>query len=224
MNLLLFRRVSLVAATLSGCGALLIAHGLLSSTALAQSSAISGINGGHSVIARPPPGTGVKPQIQPDALPGAKSTAGAAPITKLPTDMAPNEALFDAINRGDIVVARDALNRGADLNARNILGMTPMELSVDLGRNDISFLLLSMRGENGSSVRKAASTPAGPPAGGAQTVLTGAGSSARTRAKPEKVAVQPPQPTAAPRLVANDGGAPNPAAGFLGFDPSRVER
>ena len=31
-------------------------------------------------------------------------------------------------------------------NGHNILGMTPMELSVDLGRNDISFLLLSMRG------------------------------------------------------------------------------
>src|SRR4051812_42340747 len=170
----------------------------------------------------PPPAPRVAP---PPALPGAQSTKGTAvPASRPATDMEPNEALFDAINRGDIGSARDAISRGADLNARNILGMSPMELSVDLGRNDISFMLLSMRGENGSSVRKAASTPAGPPAGGAQTVLTGAGSSARTRAKPEEVPVQPPQPTAAPRLVANDGGAPNPAAGFLGFDPSRVER
>ena len=47
--------------------------------------------------------------------------------------MEPNDALFDAINRGDIAAARDAISRGADLGARNILGMTPMELSVDLG-------------------------------------------------------------------------------------------
>ena len=59
--------------------------------------------------------------------------------------MAPTAALFDAINRGDIIAARDALNRGADLNAQNVLGMTPIDLSVDLGRNDITFLLLSMR-------------------------------------------------------------------------------
>ena len=66
--------------------------------------------------------------------------------------MEPTEALFDAINRGDIAAARDAISRGAELNGHNILGMTPMELSVDLGRNDISFLLLSMRGtDNGRS-------------------------------------------------------------------------
>ena len=59
--------------------------------------------------------------------------------------MSPNDALFDAINRGDIAAARDALSRGAELDAHNLLGMTPMELSVDLGRNDISFLLLSYR-------------------------------------------------------------------------------
>ena len=31
-------------------------------------------------------------------------------------DLQPTDALFDAINRGDIAAARDALNRGADLN------------------------------------------------------------------------------------------------------------
>src|SRR5262249_7046400 len=86
----------------------------------------------------------------PPALPGAASNdASAAPTGHAPTDMEPNDALFDAINRGDITVARDALSRGADMNARNILGMTPMELSVDLGRNDISFMLLSMRDTGG---------------------------------------------------------------------------
>ena len=92
------------------------------------------------------------PQQQPPALPGAtRSPAGAAPASKPPTDLSPNDALFDAINRGDIDVARDAIARGADLDARNLLGMTPMELSVDLGRNDISFLLLSYRGGGSGS-------------------------------------------------------------------------
>jgi hypothetical protein len=59
--------------------------------------------------------------------------------------MEPTDALFDAINRGDIGTARDAISRGADLHGHNVLGMTPLELSVDLGRNDISFMLLSMR-------------------------------------------------------------------------------
>ena len=89
----------------------------------------------------------------PPALPGASSRGDAvAPATRLPNDMSPNDALFDAINRGDVAAARDALSRGADLEARNMLGMSPMELSVDLGRNDISFLLLSYRG--GDFVRR----------------------------------------------------------------------
>ena len=80
-------------------------------------------------------------------MPGAQSQAGsAAPAERIPMDMPPTEALFDAINRGDIAAARDALNRGADIDARNVLGMTPLDSSIDLGRNDISFLLLSMRG------------------------------------------------------------------------------
>ena len=71
--------------------------------------------------------------------------AAPRPSNRAPTDMEPTEALFDAINRGDIATARDAISRGADLHGHNILGMTPLELSVDLGRNDISFMLLSMR-------------------------------------------------------------------------------
>src|SRR5690242_832961 len=96
-------------------------------------------------------GKGGKPQqapasvAPPPALPGAGSSSAPAPLIHVPTDMEPNEALFDSINRGDIATARDAISRGADLHARNILGMTPLELSIDLGRNDISFMLLSMR-------------------------------------------------------------------------------
>jgi hypothetical protein len=156
------------------------------------------------------------PEASPDAVPGAKARAPAAPAAKGALDLPPTEALFDAINRGDIAAARDALNRGADLNGENILGMTPMELSVDLGRNDISFLLLSMRGEDagrGSRVeaKDAATAPAAArPKKGAEVARRGA------PAKPAPVAAKP---VATPKLFANDGGAPQPSAGFLGFDP-----
>ncbi len=153
------------------------------------------------------------PEAAPDAVPGAKPRAPAAPASKAAVDLPPTEALFDAINRGDIAAARDALNRGADLDGVNILGMTPMELSVDLGRNDISFLLLSMRGEDagrGSRVEARDTTPAGKPKKGTEVARRG------TTAKPVPVAAKP---VATPKLFANDGGTPAPNAGFLGFDP-----
>jgi hypothetical protein len=152
------------------------------------------------------------PEASPDAVPGAKARAPAAPASKAVLDMQPTDALFDAINRGDITAARDALNRGADLNGVNILGMTPMELSVDLGRNDISFLLLSMRGEDagrGSRVDARDTAPAAKPKKGTEVVRRG------TQPKPVPVAAKP---VATPKLFANDGGAPVPNAGFLGFD------
>jgi len=151
-----------------------------------------------------------KTPAPPPALPGARSSAKPAPAQQLPTDMEPTEALFDAINRGDIGAARDAISRGADLNGRNVLGMSPMELSVDLGRNDIAFLLLSMRaGDRGrapASAPAAAKPPEKPTTGKATRVSAPAHSA-------------PAQQT--PRLFANDGGTPVPSAGFLGFDSAR---
>jgi hypothetical protein len=160
-------------------------------------------------------------QAPPPALPGATSRADqVAPATRIPTDMSPNDALFDAINRGDIAAARDALSRGAELNAQNVLGMTPMELSVDLGRNDISFLLLSYRNTDSSSAPSAqatAATPAEKP--NARSRKAVAKSVARKPAEPVRaVASAAPQ---TPRLFANDGGAPVPNAGFLGFNAGR---
>ena len=133
--------------------------------------------------------------------------------------MQPTDALFDAINRGDIAAARDALNRGADLNGVNILGMTPMELSVDLGRNDISFLLLSMRGEDsnrGSSAGR--ETPPSAPPG--KTVHAGKSGGKAASGKAVRVAngAVASKPRVTPKLFANDGGTPLPSAGFLGFD------
>jgi hypothetical protein len=156
--------------------------------------------------------------LQPPALPGAASRSDAvAPATRIPTDMSPNDALFDAINRGDVAAARDALNRGAELEARSVLGMTPLELSVDLGRNDISFLLLSYRGSDSGSSGGPPPTQAasakGAPAGGNASAATKA---ARRPVMPVKAEL--PVAPRTPRLFANDGGTPVPSAGFLGFD------
>jgi len=162
-----------------------------------------------------PKAEGPAPQNRPPALPGAAANAApVAPPTSNPADMSPNDALFDAINRGDIAAARDALNRGAELDVRNILGMTPMELSVDLGRNDISFLLMSYRD---------ADAPGGPPTAQAKAGATAASAklaAAKSRSHADMVRVKDvvaavPQQT--PRLFANDGGTPVPSAGFLGF-------
>ncbi|HVZ09189.1 MAG TPA: ankyrin repeat domain-containing protein [Rhodopila sp.] len=156
-----------------------------------------------------------KRERAPDTLPGAQARAPVAPAQKSPNDMSPNDAMFDAINRGDIATVRDAISRGAQLDARNVLGMTPLELSVDLGRNDISFLLLSMRGEYGSD--GARHTGALDKAFAADAAAEGKAS----RKKPARVtpaaAVVATKPVSAPKLFANDGGAPVPSAGFLGF-------
>jgi hypothetical protein len=184
--------------------------------ASAQQMPINTMGGAPSFPSSEAPTTKALPP--PEALPGAKSTGAPAAASHIPTDMSPTDALFDAINRGDAGAARDALNRGADLNGKNVLGMTPMELSIDLGRNDISFLLLSMRGEAASSTPPATGTPLpvqatkpAPPPRGRGAVKTVA-------------AVQAPAAPATPRLFAGDGGAPNPQVGFLGFDPASVRQ
>jgi hypothetical protein len=162
-----------------------------------------------------------KPVAPPaDAVPGAKAREPAVPATKGAADLQPNDALFDAINRGDIAAARDAINRGADMNSVNVLGMTPMELSVDLGRNDISFMLLSMRGEDsgrGSRATGRDDAAAALAKSGAKTAPKQAAVAKAARGKAE-VAVAAPQAIMTPKLFANDGGTPVPSAGFLGFD------
>lgn len=158
----------------------------------------------------------------PPALPGASSrTDSAAPPSQMPMDMSPNDALFDAINRGDVAAARDALSRGAQLNAQNVLGLTPIELAVDLGRNDIAFLLLSMRGASGAD-------SAGPPQEQAQQAAAKMPASrtpqnARKTAARKPARVTPPAQPEQPKLFANDGGTPIPSIGFLGFGSQRGE-
>jgi hypothetical protein len=167
----------------------------------------------------PPPAPAIAP---PPALPGAASPRDAAPAVHSSADMEPNDALFDSINRGDIAAARDAISRGADLRARNVLGMTPIELSVDLGRNDISFMLLSMRGGEDGPPRAATATAdrsAKPPP---KQQVRQVSARPAPGAAPRVAATAPtPARSQTARLYGGDGGAPNPDAGFLGFDASR---
>src|SRR4051812_21472133 len=109
----------------------------LSVVALAALSAISSPLAYGQSMFKQAPKQAAPQQAPPPALPGASSNSAAAPANRPANDMEPTDALFDAINRGDIGAARDAVSRGAELNGRNVLGMTPIELSVDLGRNDI---------------------------------------------------------------------------------------
>jgi hypothetical protein len=147
----------------------------------------------------------------PAGLPGARGDAGVAPPTAALGSMKPTEALFDAVNRGDVAGARDALSRGADIDGRNILGLTALELAIDLGRNDLTFLLLSLRnGVPGARTAKADQTAAAAPVAvrPAPVAKPVAAVAARTVA---------PQPMRATVRYAGDPGTPAPAAGFLGF-------
>jgi hypothetical protein len=195
----------------------LLGAGLGVVLALGMMATVSPAQAQGSTISRltkpvaPAQNTQTQSQPLPPAVPGSKpNEPDAAPAEKANLDMPPTDALFDSINRGDLASAKDALGRGADLDGRNILGMTPLELSVDLGRNDISFLLLSLRGSDSAAPSRTSTTPL-PSAKDART--------ARIKPPatlPRDAAIAAPPPRAA-QLFAGSGGTPVPQAGFLGF-------
>jgi hypothetical protein len=215
----------IVFAGIPSLGLLALAASLsLTAPAVAQSMHGARPGGGSSDVTHEPP---------PPALPGAQSAPDmVAPADKTAGDMLPTDALFDAIHRGDIVAARDALSRGADLEGRNVLGQTPLDLSIDLNRNDITFLLLSMRtppNTEGVPTPQVAEPSAPAPQAVAQssaapapaTTSTHHGRLAHTNAPTGIVPVAVHAPQTPPRRFASSGGgAPNPQSGFLGFDTS----
>lgn len=85
-----------------------------------------------------------KRKAPPTALPGAEGGEG-RDMGHANFGVPPTVALFDAINRGSLLAAKEAISRGADIKGRNILGQTPLDMAIDLNRNDIMFLLLSLR-------------------------------------------------------------------------------
>lgn len=153
---------------------------------------------------------------RPQGLPGLQSRPSQViPPTTSPAGMNPNDALFDAISRGDVPTARDAVARGADTNTRNALGLTAIDSAVDQGRPDMIFYLLSLRGSAGSA----------PPPPGSDAPAPGRVRPGREpREARTPTAPQAPPAPATPRtarLFAGDGGAAQPDIGFLGFDAGR---
>jgi hypothetical protein len=171
------------------------------------------------------------PRAAAPALPGLAARRAPAPIPReSPGSLAPNAALFDAISRGDIAAARDAVARGANIEARNALGLSPLDAAVDQGRNEIAFYLLSAR----DRTRNPAQPPSaadGVPAGlgdgnsaAAPPPLRAPSRPAAPRAPlqtPPALAATPAASAPGAQLWAGNGGTPRPEIGFLGFDAGR---
>jgi hypothetical protein len=172
-----------------------------------------------------PPGIQQKSNAPPPGLPGAAVGGDRVTPSAGTSDLPPTEALFDAINRGDLNAARDAIARGADYNGRNILGLTPLDQSIDLSRNSITFLLLSLRGASPETVQSAKTLArSGKPSAPAN-------GKAAPAAPPRSVAAKPvvPPVNGGPAVLATarstqplpqgpvDRGTPSPQNGFLGF-------
>ncbi len=161
------------------------------------------------------------PQGPPPALPGLATRRPVQPIPPEPgQNLSPNAALFDAIARGDLPAAREAVARGANLEARNALGLTPLDAAVDQGRNEIVFYLLSAR----DAVRgPVAGAPT--PSRGEASLNTPPPSPAPQRSPARREAATASAPAAPSparaQLWAGDGGTPRPELGFLGFDAGR---
>lgn len=173
----------------------------------------------------PPPAFGKPQQPPPAALPGARSQPNAVALPSTPPLMLdPTQALFDAINRGDATAAQDAISRGADVNGQNELGLTPVQVSVDLGRNDITFLLLSNGAGRASGGPTAAQLAGGQKPGKGTKAANILEAHQNAQARVSRVRVTEKMPAAQrelPQLYANDGGSPVPTAGFLGFGQAR---
>jgi hypothetical protein len=110
-------------------------------------------------------GSGISaPEPSAPGLPGARP-ANVVNKGVINSDLlSPNDQLFDAIDRGDTSAARDAIARGAELGATNQVGQTPIDESVALGRNEITFLLVTLLHAGGSDITDAQGPMAMPPA------------------------------------------------------------
>ncbi|QDH16446.1 ankyrin repeat domain-containing protein [Swingsia samuiensis] len=141
----------------------------------------------------------------PSALPGAEASdddgGGHAR-----TDVNPTNALFDAINNGSLNAAKEALNRGADTGAHNVIDQTPLDMAIDLNRRDIMFLLLSMRAYNPDGHIESNISDDGIVMKDGNGHLSIGGTTAKKMA---------PRPVA-PRFD-QKGSHSDPASGFLGF-------
>jgi hypothetical protein len=219
---------ALVAGLIAACA--LPAHKAQAQAALPSPTSVGPVVKGGSGIAAPQPSVA--------GLPGAHSNG---PVKKGIINSAllsPNDELFDAIDRGDMNAARDAIARGADLSATDAVGQTPIDESVSLGRNNITFLLVTLLHANGSQITDAQGPMAMPPPNtlGLSTKDQKAAAAPVSFFSPAAPAVQrhsknryasaqtgaemPAAPAASAPSYADSSGAPVPSAGFVGFGAS----
>jgi hypothetical protein len=175
------------------------------------------------------------PEPSVPGLPGAHQGSGPVNHGVINADLlSPDTELFDAIDRGDTAAARDAIARGAELTATNAVGQSPIDESVALGRNEITFLLVTLLHANGSDITDAQGPMAAPPANTlglsskdertASAPVSFFGGPAPGGPAPRKSGYGSEETTAdaaaAPPPEVNDPGAPVPSAGFVGFGSS----
>jgi hypothetical protein len=187
---------------------------LAASPALAQLAPGLGtgpLGGGDMIGGGAPTPALQRPQdIAPAGVPGAVTTPLATGPSLQKNIGDPTTALFNAIDKNDYGAAQNAVGRGANLNAQNPLGETPLDMSVALNRSTITFMLLAARNEEGDSsgaTQAPGSTYSAPAPARAPTVTV---SDHTTAPRPQPVPV-----------MGNDPGTPDPAAGFLGFNPAK---
>jgi hypothetical protein len=180
-------------------------------------------------------GSGIgAPQPSAPGLPGSRP-ANVVSKGIINSDLlSPNDQLFDAIDRGDTTAARDAIARGAELDATNAVGQTPVDESVALGRNDITFLLVTLLHASGNDITDAQGPMAMPPPNtlglshkderavstpvsffGSQTPATTPRHRTHYYASAAEGGVQAPA-----AAQSYSSGTPVPAAGFVGFGSS----
>lgn len=178
------------------------AHAQMSSTGM------GGVGGGPKVEPKIQ-----APNIAPAGLPGVGAVAPLAtgPKMQAPSSGDPTQELFQAISNNNYASAEDAVSRGADLRALDQFGETPLDLSIALNRNDITFMLLGTRnelvaqGEDSNSIM-----------GKPWTLSHDAKQGRAGRKAKSFVSVREAQKVEVP---AGDTGTPAPQAGFLGFGP-----
>lgn len=144
----------------------------------------------------------------PSALPGADGSDDDSSHARV--DVNPTTALFDAINRGSLNAAKEALNRGADMGGHNVLDQTPLDMAIDLNRNDIMFLLLSMRTYNpdGRISTNLSDSGIDDSSGTPHMTIGGTATMVRPNSKNKAQAASP---------YDTHGGTPDTSIGFLGF-------
>jgi hypothetical protein len=194
-----------VAAALAACVVAAPAALVLSAPAALAQSMVPNGQSGPEVQPKAP-----TPDFAPPAIPGAGPGPGIATAPKVAKvdNGDPTTELFDAVNKGDYAAAQDAISRGANLDAQNALGETPLDLAISLNQNSLTFLILSARNETGE--------------GGAPAPVVAQQQKPARIAHAQPAAMRPAFVAAAPRpmpVAGNDTGTPNAGAGFLGFGP-----